>query len=518
MSICETIQAQRERLHISQEKLAEAIGVSKGTVQKWESGLASPGCDDMQAMAAFFGVSLRELALPAEEPEPLPTYDKIHEWEAYMNMLNVEYTQSLEEGLDVQPLKSLFDGAAALPRGPEKQAAADLIFRLIRKAKTVEGYPYVEPSDLATIRALRDDFALPKACKKPGSRALREKIRGAWYGRIAGCLLGKPIEGIRRDELARLMEETGNKPLSRYFTWKEVEPVKGHFKYGLGPWSYPDVIANAPADDDTNYTVLSQRVIADYGRDFTPANMAAAWRRYQSINAYCTAERVAFRNFCNGFLPPQSAVYQNAYREWIGAQIRGDYFGYINPGDPETAADMAWRDACISHVKNGIYGEMFIAAALACAAVTDDMETVIRGGLHQIPATSRLYEAVTAIIDLWKQGADYDACMAKILERYDDRKAHDWCHTISNAMIVTAALLCGDGDYGRSICLAVQSGFDTDCNGATVGSIVGMLKGASAIGSEWTEPLHGKLDTAIFRVGTVRIEDAVNQTLSDCRA
>ena len=109
MSICETIQAQRERLHISQEKLAEAIGVSKGTVQKWESGLASPGCDDMQAMAAFFGVSLRELALPAEEPEPLPTYDKIHEWEAYMNMLNVEYTQSLEEGLDVQPLKPLFD-------------------------------------------------------------------------------------------------------------------------------------------------------------------------------------------------------------------------------------------------------------------------------------------------------------------------------------------------------------------------------------------------------------------------
>ena len=516
MSVCDSIQAQRERLHISQEKLAEAIGVSKSTVQKWENGAAVPNYENMTALAGFFGVALKDLVPAEENAETLPNYEKMHLWDSYMNMLDVEYTQCVEEGLDVAALKPLFDGAFALPKGPEKQAAADLVYRLVRGAKPVAGYSYVEPSFLSSIQALRDGFQPPKG-KKPATRALKEKIRGAWYGRIAGCLLGKPIEGISREELAQLMKETGNSPMSRYFTWAEVEPIKGHFKYGLGPWSYPDVIANAPADDDTNYTVLAQKVIGKYGRDFTPEDMSVAWRRLQPIYAYCTAERVAFRNFCNGYLPPQSAVYQNPYREWIGAQIRGDYFGYINPGNPELAADMAWRDASISHVKNGIYGEMFIAAMLACAAVCDDMETVIRAGLGQIPATSRLYEAVVGIIDLWKQGADYDACMAKILERYDDHRAHDWCHTISNAMIVTAALLCGGGDYGRSICMAVQSGFDTDCNGATVGSIVGMLKGYSAIGPEWTEPLHGKLDTAIFGVGTIRIEDAVSQTLSDMR-
>ena len=102
--------------------------------------------------------------------------------------------------------------------------------------------------------------------------------------------------------------------------------------------------------------MLYQELIRKYGRDFTPYDVSRMWLDSQPKNAYCTAERVAFINFVKGFTPPASAVHKNPYREWIGAQIRADYFGYINPGRPEAAAEMAWRDACVSHVKNGIYG------------------------------------------------------------------------------------------------------------------------------------------------------------------
>jgi ADP-ribosylglycohydrolase len=222
---------------------------------------------------------------------------------------------------------------------------------------------------------------------------------------------------------------------------------------------------------------------------------------------------VAYCNFVKGYAPPQSAVYKNPYREWIGAQIRADYFGYINPGDPELAAEMAWRDASISHTKNGIYGEMLVAAMLAVAAKTNNIEDIIRGGLAQIPHTSRLYEDVSFVLDGYKSGVPQKEMFKIIHRRFDEHTSHGWCHTNSNAMIVVASLLYGEGIFGRSICMAVETAFDTDCNGATVGSILGMANGIGSIPKCWTDPIGDTLHSTVFGIGTVKISDRVKLTL-----
>jgi len=266
-------------------------------------------------------------------------------------------------------------------------------------------------------------------------------------------------------------------------------------------------------DDDTNYVALAQVLIRKFGRDFEPGHVARIWMERQGKNAYCTAERIAYCNFIRGLRPPYSAMYKNSYREWIGAQIRGDYFGYINPGDPKTAADMAWRDASISHVKNGIYGEMFASAMIACAAVTDGIEDIIRGGLACVPKTSRLYETIMQVLDDYHNGVGFYEAIEKLKTVYDPANPHGWTHTIPNAAIVVLALLHGEGDYGRSICRAVEVGYDTDCNGATVGSIIGIRNGFSGIGEVWTDPVRGKLATSIFGVGILDIDKAVARTM-----
>ena len=444
---------------------------------------------------------------------PRIDYEHAEAWDCYQKQLSVEYRQSMEEGKDVASLKDLFEAADRLPAGPEKAQIADALFSLVQAAPLRPDFPYREPSDLECIRAER----LPGP-KLPGTLpdrdSLREKIRGAWYGRIAGCLLGKPIEGMRTDHLHPLLRETGNMPMHRYIRSAELTDAlcKEHYLSRDRCWG--DRVTVAPDDDDTNYTVLAQQLICQTGRAFTTEDVGKIWISRQPKSAYCTAERVAYLNLLRGLLPPETAAFQNPYREWIGAQIRGDYFGYICPGAPEAAAELAWRDARLSHVKNGIYGEMYVAAMLAAAAVSELPRLVIEAGLSQIPGASRLYHSVRRLLDDFDRGTDAETCFARIHAQYNEHDPHDWCHTIPNALIVTAALLYGDGDYSRSVCLAVQCGFDTDCNGATTGSITGMMKGFGAIDPAWTEPLHGTLKTALAWTPTFSIEELVDQTLA----
>ena len=66
------------------------------------------------------------------------------------------------------------------------------------------------------------------------SVSLEKKIAGAWYGRICGCLLGKPVECIRSDELIPLLKETGNYPMHRYILSTDItDEVASRYKFFL---------------------------------------------------------------------------------------------------------------------------------------------------------------------------------------------------------------------------------------------------------------------------------------------
>lgn len=511
----------REDKGMTREQFGEMFGVSAQSVQKWENGNTLPETSKLIKMASIFDVSLDDMLLSRDartveiinyNKEVKPRYDKIHDWEDYSATLMTEYTQSVEEGLDIGVYGELFKAVSLLPRGEIKTKLADIIYDTVSTAKSVEGYKYNEPSDLEGIKALRKPYELSGKVDKS---TLEDKIHGAWVGRIAGCFLGKAVEGIKTDELVPFLKRTDNYPMYRYILSTDCtdENCEG-MKYRIEPRKvFPDTTKYMPTDDDTNYMVIGQLVVNNHTRDFKPEDMMNVWLRYQPKDAYCTAERRAFVNFVQGYHPPESANYKNPFREWIGAQIRGDYFGYINPGSPELAAEMGWRDASISHIKNGIYGEMFVSAMIAAAAVTSDVTEIIYAGLGEIPATSRLYESIMTVVDMFKEGRTSESVFEYIHSVWDEYSGHGWCHTISNAMIVAASLLYGKGDFGKSICLAVQTGFDTDCNGATVGSILGMAGGYDYVPECWKEHLNDTLETTIFGYEKVKISECAKKTM-----
>jgi len=367
-----------------------------------------------------------------------------------------------------------------------------------------------EPSDLKGIRDLR-----PRAPRTPDAdfapARMVDRIHGAWLGRCCGCYLGKPVEGVRRADMHAVLKHQDRFPLNGY--WRPGVPKAVERKGGRWP-TFPRTwgLKYMPEDDDTNYTAIGLAVVKKCGPDFTPTDVAEFWLRNVPFLHCCTAERVAYRNFTWGINPPESAVVANPYREWIGAQIRADAFGYLAVGRPALAAEFAWRDASISHVKNGIYGEMWVAAMLAWAYVLDDPRDVVLAGLNEIPAGCRLADAVRHVVDLFDEGARADEAVTNIHTRWDETNRHHWVHTISNAEIVTYALLWGKRRFGRTVCLAVDAAFDTDCNGATAGSVLGMMLGATALPASWTRQLNDTLETGVAGYHRVSIAGIAKET------
>ncbi|MCJ7822146.1 MAG: ADP-ribosylglycohydrolase family protein, partial [Armatimonadetes bacterium] len=246
-----------------------------------------------------------------------------------------------------------------------------------------------------------------------------------------------------------------------------------------------------------------------HGPDFTTADVGRTWLARLPYHCVYTAERVAYRNLVNELAPPASATHANPYREWIGAQIRADVLGWACPGNPELAAELAWRDAALSHTKNGIYGEVFFAALLAAAFVEPDLHKLIEIGLSEIPSNCRLREAVLDTVEWCAGDSDWQATWERINEKYGH---YHGVHTINNAAVVLMALLHSGGDYERAIAISVMGGWDTDCNGATAGSVMGAILGAKALPEKWIAPLHDRISSIVIGYTDTRLSYLARRT------
>jgi ADP-ribosylglycohydrolase len=212
------------------------------------------------------------------------------------------------------------------------------------------------------------------------------------------------------------------------------------------------------------------------------------------------------------------AVDQNPLREWIGAQIRIDSYAYAVPGWPEKAAEMAFNDARVSHVKNGIYGAMYCAAMIAAAFATDDPVKVVEIGLSEIPRTSRLHAEMRQVVEICRRHGMRASAFEAVLDEVWSLLGHyDPVHTNNNAGLVTAALLLGQHEYEKAITIAVMGGWDTDCNGATVGSIVGAMLGAKPLPAKWIAPLHDTLNSQVLGYHPIAISECARRGVAIAR-
>jgi len=359
-----------------------------------------------------------------------------------------------------------------------------LLTRRLERARPKKKTDAREPDSLTEILSLRP----------PGPRRLWERFRpqqyaqrvkGAWAARAAGCTLGAIVEGWSIDEMQRMAEFAGAEfPPTDY--WPLA--ARPHaLRYGTDPCAAytRGNIRYVPVDDDLTYTLLGLLVLEDYGPDFTTAQLAKAWVKY--LPRAATAERVTLENLRAGVSWRSAGLKNNPYMEWIGADIRADPWGYAAAGWPERAAQLAYRDARLSHRKNGIYGAMYFAATIAAAFAVDDPLEAGRIALTEIPKTSRLYADLKWALRFAPGVKDFRHARRLVDKRFGGMSP---VHTNNNACLTIFALALGGRDVTKVIGNAVAMGMDNDCTAATAGSIVGAVAGLRAIGEHWYRPFR----------------------------
>jgi ADP-ribosylglycohydrolase len=318
------------------------------------------------------------------------------------------------------------------------------------------------------------------------------RIRAAWAGRISGCLLGKPLEVLSFQEGRRGVESylrgAAAWPLRDY-----VPLVEGTVVEQTGAACCRGRMHRAEPDDDINYTVLALLLLEEHGDRFDTSDVARSWLKLLPAGTTWTAERAAYRTLLD-----------NMDDEFVN----GAMYGWVCPGRPAFAADLAERDATLSHRGEGINGARFIAALGAAIPAEESIDAAIDVACRQIPADSEAFDAIT----FGRSLANAADAVDRLHEYYDDLSP---VHTLNNLALVVWALCLASGDFGAVIGDTVAAGWDTDCNGATVGGLLG-LSGVE-IPESWMQPWQGRVGVSLAGFPELSLDDLVTRTTSVAR-
>jgi len=289
----------------------------------------------------------------------------------------------------------------------------------------------------------------------------KDKVYACWTGKNIGGTIGAPYEGKR-----------------------EMLDVKG-FSTNRG---------EALPNDDLDLQLVWLHAIENEGpKNITAEVLGEYWLSF--IDGYWNEYGIAQRNMERGIIPPLSGEEGNPWKHSNGAWIRTEIWATLAPAYPDLAVRFALEDAKVDHgAGEGTYAAAFVAAMESAAFVQSDVNELIKIGLSKIPADCRMAETVRLAIRCHDEGKTFAEARNVIRDANDDI-GDGWFQAPSNVGFVVIGLLYGDGDFKKSMLIALNCGDDTDCTAGTVGSIMGIINGTGGLPKDWCEYIGDEIVT-----------------------
>ncbi len=441
----------------------------------------------------------------------------------WQQLFAMEYLQLYEEGYPVGDSIEPDFAAPYLPAAVRSSSDRETLTEAdweeayralwaIREQGIRADFKFSEPDDFASIIA---DAPAPPALQPLSDDEYAERIRGAWYGRVGGVVLGKPLEmRLDRKFIKRYLESLDAYPLN---DWVPPESADLGFTLRCKPSTLGN-IQYAEPDDDIHYTILGLMLLEERGFNFSKLDVANNHLRNIPYHWLWSCTRQSYYHMVNltDDRPVEEQIDEfptkiNPLREGINTAIRADFWGYIAPSDPRRAARIAYREVTLNAVKNGVYSSMFVAGALSAALSRQPtVETIIAGGLSVIPRRSRLAQIIDEVIAWYEADPDWVSVCDRIYDKYGHLP---FLHSLHNMGFVVLSLLHGQLDYSKTITTAVMCGMDTDCTAGTAASIVGAAIGYEGLDKRWIEPFQDQVRTVVADFGHGTISGLVQRNI-----
>lgn len=316
-----------------------------------------------------------------------------------------------------------------------------------------------------------------------GTPEFEAQILSGWTAQICGGAFGTALEGYTTDNLRR--------------TFGEIRD------YVRKPNTF---------NDDITYELAFLKAFAAKGYQVTSEDIAEEW--VALIPFGWSAEDVALRNLKSGIYPPESGRFNNSFREWIGAQMRGAICGMVAPGNPGQAAHLAWLDGVISHSNNGVLGEVFNAIMVSMAFIEKDVRAILKLAVGLIPEDSEYYAVVSDTLHRCMTAESWEEPWRQCELKY---RKYNWIHAYPNAAAEVVALWFGNGDFDETMHLSAMTGQDVDCNAAQIATVIGIINGSSGIARRWTDPIGDDLVTYMREFKNIKISKLASWTVASAR-
>ena len=323
-------------------------------------------------------------------------------------------------------------------------------------------------------------------------KELEDKISAFWLGQLVGNYYGLPFENIYIDEPVPFL-------VDRIYTYEDDESIL----LNRNDWRgfipiFMNAVEGAFADDDTDIEFITLHAVEKYGLDLTYPEITEMWKKHINRRIW-VANQTARSLMSKGLVAPETGRKENN-RNWfqIDPQLVNEIWSAFYPGMTKKAGERALWGARITNDDWGTHPTIAYGVMISAAFFESDVEKLVQMAIDAIPDEGPFAEGIRDVVEWHKENVDWRDTRKLIHEKYYKYKKGSYnapvsvVSSLNNGLCGIMAILYGEGDFMKTVGIAVSAGYDCDNQAATCAGLIGVIHGTNCLPEEMIEKFNNQ--------------------------